>query len=159
MKVAQLCLTLCNSMDNSLPPLSMEFPWQEYWSEYAFSSPGSLPHPENEPGSPTLRASLIAQLVTNPPAMHKTWVQSLDWEDHLEKGKATHSGILAWRILQTSPMSCKESETTEWLSLSLSPSLQVDSLPSESPEKPYISSRQVQRSVALPYIERDGSNN
>ena len=44
------------------------------------------------------RASLVAQLVKNPPAMRETWVQSLGWEDHLEKGKATHSSILAWRI-------------------------------------------------------------
>ena len=41
--------------------------------------------------------SLVAQLVKNPPAMQETWVQSLDWEDPLEKGKATHSSILAWR--------------------------------------------------------------
>ena len=45
-----------------------------------------------------LGASLIAQLVKNPPAMWETWVQSLGWEDPLEKGKATHSSILAWRI-------------------------------------------------------------
>ena len=43
-------------------------------------------------------ASLIAQLVKNPPAMWETWVRSLGWEDPLEKGKATHSSILAWRI-------------------------------------------------------------
>ena len=47
------------------------------------------------------RASLIAQLVKNPPAMRETWVCSLDWEDPLEKGKATHSSILAWRIPRT----------------------------------------------------------
>ena len=41
--------------------------------------------------------SLIAQLVKNPPAMQETPVQSLGWEDPLEKGKATHSSILAWR--------------------------------------------------------------
>ena len=40
----------------------------------------------------------MAQLVKNPPAMWETWVQSLGWEDPLEKGKATHSSILAWRI-------------------------------------------------------------
>ena len=40
-------------------------------------------------------ASLVAQLVKNPLAMQKTWVQSLSWEDPLEKGKATHSSILA----------------------------------------------------------------
>ena len=44
-------------------------------------------------------ASLVAQLVKNPPAMQETWVRSLGWEDRLEKGKATHSSILAWRIL------------------------------------------------------------
>ena len=42
--------------------------------------------------------SLVAQLVKNPPAMQETWVPSLGWEDSLEKGKATHSGLLAWRI-------------------------------------------------------------
>ena len=40
-------------------------------------------------------ASLVAQLVKNLPAMWKAWVKSLDWEDTLEKGKATHSSILA----------------------------------------------------------------
>ena len=43
------------------------------------------------------RASVIAQLVKNPPVM-QNWVQSLGWEDLLEKGKATHSSILTWRI-------------------------------------------------------------
>ena len=43
-------------------------------------------------------ASLVAQLVKDPPAMQETWVQSLGWEDPLEKGKAIHSSILAWRI-------------------------------------------------------------
>ena len=43
-------------------------------------------------------ASLVAQLVKNPPAMQETWVWSLGWEEPLEKGKATHSSILAWGI-------------------------------------------------------------
>ena len=43
-------------------------------------------------------ASLAAQMVKNPPAMWETWIQSLGWEDPLEKGMATHSSILAWRI-------------------------------------------------------------
>ena len=43
-------------------------------------------------------AFLVAQLVKNPPAMWETWVRSLGWEDPLEKGKAAHSSILAWRI-------------------------------------------------------------
>ena len=43
-------------------------------------------------------ASLVAQLIKNPPAVWETSVQSLGWEDALEKGKVTHSSILAWRI-------------------------------------------------------------
>ena len=43
-------------------------------------------------------ASLVAQLVKNLPAMLETWVPSLGWEEPLEKGKATHSRILTWRI-------------------------------------------------------------
>ena len=43
-------------------------------------------------------ASLVAQLVRHPPAMQKTWVWSLGWEDPLKTGKPTHSRILAWRI-------------------------------------------------------------
>ena len=45
-----------------------------------------------------LGASLVAQLVKNPLAMHETWVQSLGLENPPEKGRATHSSILAWRI-------------------------------------------------------------
>ena len=41
--------------------------------------------------------SLVAQLVKNPTAMQETWVQSQGWKDPMEKGKATHSSILAWR--------------------------------------------------------------
>ena len=47
-------------------------------------------------------ASLVAQMIKNPPAMQETWVRSLGWEDLLEKileeGMATHSSILTWRI-------------------------------------------------------------
>ena len=63
-------------------------------------------------------ASLVAQLVKNPSEMQETWVRSLSWEDSLEKGMATHSSILAWRIPLTeepagySPWVCKESDTT-----------------------------------------------
>ena len=58
-------------------------------------------------------ASLVAQLVKNPPAMWETWVQSLGWEDLLAKGKATQSSVLAWRI----PWGHKEFDMTERLSL------------------------------------------
>ena len=43
-------------------------------------------------------ASLVAELVENPPAMWETWVQFLGWEGPLERGKVTHSSILTWRI-------------------------------------------------------------
>ena len=44
------------------------------------------------------QASLVAQMVKNLPAMQETWIWSLGWEDALEKGVATHSSLLAWRI-------------------------------------------------------------
>ena len=50
------------------------------------------------PGLPDTGASLVAQMVKNPPVMQETWVPSLGQEDLLKKGKATHSSILAWRI-------------------------------------------------------------
>ena len=67
------------------------------------------------------RASLVAQLVKNPPAMQETWVRSLGWEDPLEKGKATHSSILAYRIPWTiQPMGSQRvghywATFTDWL--------------------------------------------
>ena len=68
----------------------------------------------------------MVQMVKNLPAMQETWVQSLHWADPLEKGMATHSGILAWRIPWTGSLAgcsqwgCKELDTTEQLTLSLS---------------------------------------
>ena len=55
----------------------------------------------------------MAQLVRNPPAMQETWVQSVGWEDPLEKGKATHSSTLAWRIPWTVYGGRKESDSTK----------------------------------------------
>ena len=63
--------------------------------------PGLIPGLERFAGEGIgcpLQYSLVVQLVKNLPTMWETWVQSLGWEDHLEKGKATHSSILAWRI-------------------------------------------------------------
>ena len=66
--------------------------------------PGSIPGSGRFPGEgigyPLQYSwgSLVVQKVKNPPAMWETWVQSLGWEDSLEKGIATHSNILAWRI-------------------------------------------------------------
>ena len=58
----------------------------------------------------------MAQWVKNLPAMQETWVQSLGWEDPMEKGKATHSSILAWRIPWTvySPWGCKETLVSDF---------------------------------------------
>ena len=63
-------------------------------------------------------ASLVVQLVRNPPAMRETWVRSLGREDPLEESMATHSSILAWRIhvergAWWAPWDCKELDTTE----------------------------------------------
>ena len=63
----------------------------------------------------------MAQTVKNPPAIQEAWFQTLGWEDPLEKGMATHSSTLAWRIPWTeelegySPWDWKESDMTEWL--------------------------------------------
>ena len=71
---------------------------------YSVGDPGSIPESGRSPGEGIgypLQYSWafpVAQLVQNWPAMQETWVQSLGWEDPLEKGKATHSSILAWRI-------------------------------------------------------------
>ena len=84
--------------------------------------PGSGRSPGEEIGYPLQYswASLVARTVKNLPAMQKTWVHPLGWEDSLEEGMATHSSILAWRIRQRSPVGyslrgCKESDTTEQL--------------------------------------------
>ena len=57
---------------------------------------------------------LIAKLIKNPPAIQETWVWSLCWEDPLEKGKSTHSSILAWRIPWTTVYGVTKTQT--WLS-------------------------------------------
>ena len=83
----------------------MGFPGSSVGKESACNAgdPGSIPGSGRSAGegiSYSLHyswASLVAQLVKNPPAVWETWVQSLGWEE-LEKGKATHSSILAWRI-------------------------------------------------------------
>ena len=62
---------------------------------------------------------LWAQMVKNPPVMQETWVQSLGWEDPLEKGMATHSSILTWRIYIYTVHGVEELDMTEQLSLSL----------------------------------------
>ena len=66
------------------------------------------------------RASFVVQLVKNPPAMRETWVWSLGWEDPLDKEKVTHSVFWPGEFQGLySSWGCKESDTTEQLSLSL----------------------------------------
>ena len=82
------------------------FPRSSVGIESACNSrdPGSIPRSRRSAGEGRgyplqySWASLVVQLVKNPPAKQETWVRSLGWEDPLEKGKATHSSILAWRI-------------------------------------------------------------
>ena len=86
--------------------LLLGFPDNSVGKESACNTgdPGSVPGSGRSPGEGIgyplqySWASLVAQLVKNPPAMRETWVRSLGWEDSLEKGKAPHSSILAWKI-------------------------------------------------------------
>ena len=88
-------------------PISVEgFPDSSVGKESACNTgdPGSIPGLGRSAGEGIgylLQRSwvfFVAQLVKNLPAKRETWVRSLVWEDPLEKGKATHSSILAWRI-------------------------------------------------------------
>ena len=85
------------------------FPDSSVDKESAFNAgdPGSVPGSGRSFGEgigyplQSSWVSLVAQLVENPPAVWETWVRFLGWEDLLEKGKATHSRILAWRTQWT----------------------------------------------------------
>ena len=84
----------------------MDFPDSSVGKEFACKAgdPGSIPGSGRSAGEGIgyplqySWASLVAKTVKNLPAVQETWVQSLDWEDPLEKGKAAHSSILAWII-------------------------------------------------------------
>ena len=102
--------------------IPLGFPDSSVGKEYACNAgdpdliPGSGRSPGEGIGYPLQYswASLVAQLVKNPPAMRETWVQSLGWEDPLEKGKRTHSSILAWRI----PWTVESMRLQSWTRLS-----------------------------------------
>ena len=85
------CLTLPHSafLNSDLSGL-LSFIWCSSRSTHAQHTSNTRRH--------WLGASLVAQMVNNPPAIQETQVQSLGQEDPLEKGMATHSSILAWRI-------------------------------------------------------------
>ena len=97
----------CNAGDSGSIPVSARFPGEGigYLLQYSW-------------------VSLLTQMVKNPPATQKTWVQSLYWENPLEKGKVTHSNILACRIpwteepgrlLINSSWKNKDPRETSWL--------------------------------------------
>ena len=75
--VAQLCLTLCNPMIRQIP-LSMEFSRQENWSGLPLPSPGNLPNPGIEPGSPALQ---VDSSPTEPPGLGEGWVYQEEWNE------------------------------------------------------------------------------
>ena len=98
------------------------------------SIPGLGRSPGGGHGNPlqySLGTSLVAQTVKNLPAMQETWVQSLGREDPLEKGMATFSSTLAWRIPWTEEpgglqsMGLQESDTTEQLTHTVFPFLEM----------------------------------
>ena len=87
----------CQCVQRTAGWLAAETPVERKAVEASLSSLSFL----NSLFTPTAesQASLVAQLVKRPPAMQEMWVQSLGWKDPLEEGMATHSSILAWRIL------------------------------------------------------------
>ena len=85
------------------------------------------------------RASLGSQMVKNPPAMQETWLQPLGWQDPLEKGTATQSTILAWRIPwkeEPGRLQSMGSQRVEHDSVTFTFSLSGDSQVSSFPEPP-----------------------
>ena len=103
--------------------------------------PGSIPGSGGSPGKGIgyplqySWASLLTQLVKNLPAMWETWVQSLGWEDNLEKGKAIHSSILAWRIPWTVWSMGSQRVGQDWVTWTFTPASPADALPSQPPGK------------------------
>ena len=84
------------------------------------SIPGSGKASEEGTGYPLqfTWASLVAQMVKNPPVMWETWVRSLGWEDALKKGSATNSSILAWRVPWTQEPGRPHGVAKSWTQLS-----------------------------------------
>ena len=91
----QISNALCHKTEAVILPALSAARWHPSCLGLTFPSQMSL---AIRPLIVSLRASLVAQTLKNLPAMQETWVRSLDWEDALEKGTATHSSILAWRI-------------------------------------------------------------
>ena len=88
-------------------PASGSFPMSQFFASGGQSVGAS--HSADKTQLSCNWASLVAQMVKNLPAIQETWVQSLGWEDPLEKGMATHSGTLAWRIPWTEEPDVRQS--------------------------------------------------
>ena len=106
--------TLNLNLKNNVIIILKKILWKENISSCNAGDPGLIPGLGRSAGEGIVYllqyswASLMAQLVKNPPTIQETWVGSLGCQDPLDKGKATDSSILAWRI----------TDTTEWLSFS-----------------------------------------
>ena len=104
-EVAQLCPTLWDPMDCSLPGSFLNpwnFPGQNTGVGYHFLLQGIFPTQGSNPGLPHCRHTPYHLSYQGSTCLqhrrHETWVRSLGWEDPLEKGMATHSSILAWWV-------------------------------------------------------------
>ena len=98
----------CKILQNWLIPVRLH--WASLIAQLVKNSPCNAGDPSSIPGSGRFVgegigypfqyswASLVTQLIKNPPALQETWFDLCGWKDPLEKGKATHSSILAWRI-------------------------------------------------------------
>ena len=95
--------SICNKHGNNILGIYLAGKESACNAGYSRSVPGLGRSPGEGIGYPLqcFWALLVAQMIKNPPAVLKNWVWSLDWDDLLEKGKATHSSILALRVLWT----------------------------------------------------------
>ena len=99
-KVAQSCLTLCNTTVVAYQaPLSMEFSRQAYWSGLPFPSPGDLPNPGIEPGSPALQADALPSEPKSLLMKVKVESEKVGLKLNIQKMKIMASGpITSWQI-------------------------------------------------------------
>ena len=101
----KLHLLIAGIQENDGFPESSVCKESKFVKQFNAGDPGSIPGLGRSPGEgigyslQDSQASLVPQSVKSPPAMKETWVRSLGWEGPLEEGIATHSNILAWRIL------------------------------------------------------------
>ena len=129
-------MQLCGSLNIIWHCLSLGLGWKLWPHDMKRSKVCSHSHLYLDPLSTTCRAregsvlswlstaafipQIVAQLVKNPPAMRETWVRSLGWEGPLEKGKATHSSMLAWKIPWTVRSTGSQKVGHDWVTFTFS---------------------------------------